>query len=55
MEGAEPLRGLMLALRNLRPEIGDAFLHRRIGERLHNRGIELGDDGLRRALGRAIG
>ena len=49
---AESLRRLLLARENLLPEIGEPRSHRRIGQRVHGRRVELGDDVLRRALGR---
>ena len=50
VEGSERFRRLLLARRNLLPEIGEPRADRRIGERLDHRGVELGDDVLRRAL-----
>src|ERR1700723_1855962 len=52
LKGAERLRRLLVAGVNLLPEIGQSLTHRRIGQRGHDRTIELSDDVLRRSLGR---
>src|ERR1700722_10567241 len=52
LKGAERLRRLLVAGVNLLPEIGEPLTHRRIGQRGHDRTIELADDVLRRSLGR---
>jgi transposase len=50
--GAKRLGRLLLARENLLCEIGEPCPHVRIGQGVHGRGIELGDDVLRRRLGR---
>ena len=48
--GGEHLRRLLGARRHFEPDIGEALAHRRIGQRLDHRGVELGDNILRRSL-----
>jgi hypothetical protein len=50
LQGGERLRRLLLARRKLKPKIGEAGTHKRIGHRIHSSGIELGDDIIRGAL-----
>src|SRR5712691_7269535 len=50
--GGEAFRRLLLARRQLLALLGEALLHGGIGERSHDRGVELGDDVLGRAFGR---
>ena len=51
VQGGERLRRLLLAWENLLAEIGEPCAHGRIGQGIHDRGIEPRDDGRRRALG----
>ena len=51
MQGGERVRRLLLAWENLLAEIGEPRAHGRIGQGIHDRGIEPGDDGRRRSLG----
>jgi hypothetical protein len=48
----ERLRRLLLARKNLLAQTGEPRTHVRIGERLHDRGVELADDGLGRSFRR---
>src|SRR6516165_1511968 len=50
MNGTKPFRRLLLGRRNSHALIGDAPTYRRIGQCVHDRDIELGDDVPRRAL-----
>src|SRR6478735_4768762 len=52
MIGVQRLRRQLRRLRNAHAERRDTLLHRRIGERLDHRVVELGDNVLRRALRR---
>ena len=53
LECGESFRRLFrLARSDIQSEIGEPLAHGRIGERLHHRAIELGDDVLRCAFGR---
>src|SRR5262245_26268914 len=52
VKGAERLRRLLLAGKNLLPQVGKPRAHGGIGERLDDHSIELGDYVGRRALGR---
>src|SRR6266852_8687067 len=49
---AQRLRRLPFARENFPSESGETGSHGRIGQRFHGRRIKLGDDVLRRALGR---
>src|SRR5262245_47779683 len=52
LEGGESRRGPLIERGNLLTQIGQPPLHSRVGQCIHNGRIELGDDVLRRALGR---
>src|SRR5262245_37607728 len=52
LERSQARGRLLLAWRNVEPEIGEALLQRRVGQRLGRRGVELGDHVFRRALWR---
>src|SRR5262245_49444950 len=47
VKGGEPVRRLLLARGDVETELGEARAHRRIGEDLHHRAVELCDDLLR--------
>src|SRR5258706_4353588 len=47
VESRKPFRRLLLARGDVEPEVREARAHERIGERLHQRGVEPGDDFLR--------
>src|SRR5260370_33604374 len=51
LKPVERLRRLLVARKNLLPQIGQLCPNLRIGQGAHDRGIELGDDTLRRAFG----
>src|SRR5947209_14133311 len=51
MKGRETFRRLLLARGNVESELGEAGAHRWVGEHLHHRTVERGDDLLGRALG----
>src|SRR5262245_43090713 len=51
VKGSEPLRRLLLAWRDLRPEISNALSHGSIGECFHNGRVQACDGCLRRPLG----
>src|SRR5262245_60126534 len=51
VEGSERLWRLLLAREHLLPEVREPLAHGRISQRLNERGVELGDDGLGSALG----
>src|SRR2546428_2939433 len=51
VEGAERFRRLLLGRENLLTKLGEPRPYRRIGQGLHHRGIELGDDVPGRVLG----
>ena len=51
VQGGERLRRLLLAREDLLAEIDEPRAHRGIGQGIHDRRIEPGDDGRRRALG----
>src|SRR5229473_7339408 len=44
MKGAEPLRRLLFARRNLLAEVVESLVHSSVGQRCHDGGIEFGDD-----------
>jgi hypothetical protein len=46
------VRGLLVPRHDLLAEIGEALAGQRVGKRGHHGGVELGDNVLRRALGR---
>src|SRR5262249_29078987 len=48
VERGKASRRLQLARGDVEPEIGEARLHFRVGERMHHRGVQLGDGLLRR-------
>ena len=52
LKRGKPFRRLLLARCDVEAELREARAHRRIGERRDRRGVKLGDDVRRRALGR---
>ena len=51
LERGEAFRRLLRAGCYVEPQFGKALLDRRIGQRLDGRGVQFGDDVLRRAFG----